>query len=85
MKVVFVLVVLAASIGDEGQAYFQPHWVILPIDGNPYHTMTLCQAAKAAILKRRTISLAGMKFSKTRCLRKEVRKLQDPNVNFYGR
>jgi hypothetical protein len=84
MKVVFVLVVLAASIGDEGQAYFQPHWVILPIDGNPYHTMTLCQTARDVILKRRITSLAGMRFTKTRCLRKEVRKLRGANVNFYG-
>jgi hypothetical protein len=75
--------VMAASIGGEGQAYLQPNWVILPIVGNPYPTMTLCEAAKAAILKRKTTRLAGIQFTNIGCLRKEVRKLQNSNVNFY--
>jgi hypothetical protein len=85
MKVVFVLVVLAASIGGEGKTYFQPHWVILPIDGNPYPEMVFCKAVRDVILKKKITSLAGMKFSKIGCLRKEVWKRQGSNVNFYGR
>ena len=72
MRVVFILMVMVTSMGGEGQTYLQPHWVILPIDGNPYPTMTLCQAAKSRILKRRITRLAEIQFTKIGCLRKEI-------------
>ena len=72
MKVVFVLMVMAISMGSEGEAYLQPNWVILPIDGNPYPTMTLCLTAKSRILEKKTTSLAGIQFTKIGCLRKEI-------------
>jgi hypothetical protein len=72
VKVVFVLMVLAVSMGGEGGTYLHPRWVILPIEGNPYPTMALCQAARGGILKRRLTRLAEIQFAKIGCLRKEV-------------
>ena len=72
MRVVFILMVMVTSMGGEGQTYLQPHWVILPIEGNPYPTMTLCLTAKSRILKKKTTSLAGIQFIKIGCLRKEI-------------
>ena len=78
MRVIFILMVLVTSIGSEGKTYLPPHWVILPIEGNPYPTMALCQLEKDVILKKKITRLAGIRFAKIGCLRKEV-KLQGSN------